>query len=145
MSSLRLQLLSAPLLLALTAAADAQSSTSTGSIVSLPTAREVSLGLSPSRTDLQRDAYWETIKGQKIRWRIEVTEVTTGWFSGFKVRGRASSTLQVSCELEETPALKATVAQINKGDLVVCEGNLGQTFLVLFGVTSVIVNGTVAQ
>ena len=141
----RLTAMSTLILVAVTTAAIGQVPDRTGSILRLLTAREVSIGLSASRTDIQRDAFWETVKGKEVRWLIEVSDVTTGWFSGFKVRGMATPTLQVSCELEDTAALKATVAQINKGDRVVCAGNLGKTFVVLFGVATVLVDGIVQR
>jgi hypothetical protein len=109
----------------------------------LPSARDVSLGLDGRRTDVQRDAYWATVKGKEVRWVLQVDEVTTGWFSGFKVRGMVSPTLLVSCEMEDKPATKAIVAGINKGDRVICVGKLGQTFVALFGMATVIVDGAI--
>lgn len=111
----------------------------------LPSSREVSSGLSASRTDVQREAFWETMKGKEVRWAIEVSDVTTGWFSGFKVRGMATPTLQVSCELEDTPETRSAVRQINKGDRVICAGKLGNTFVVLFGMGTVMVEGIVQR
>ena len=110
-----------------------------------PTARAVSSGLSGDRTDLQRDAFWDTVRRKEVRWTLEVSEVTTGWFSGLKVRGMATPTLQVSCELEDTPAMKSAVQDINKGDHVVCSGKLGRTFVVMFGMATIMIEGVVQR
>jgi hypothetical protein len=101
----------------------------------------VSAGLSGTRTSVQRDAFWETVKGKEVRWVIEVFEVVPGWFSGYYIRGSASPTLAVSCELEGTPMTKTIAEKINIGDKVVCSGKLGDPTMVLFGQAAVSVKG----
>jgi hypothetical protein len=49
----------------------------------------------------------------------------------------ASSNLQVSCELDEGPGVKAALTAINVGDRVVCAGKLGRTFVVVLGITTI--------
>src|SRR2546423_1248714 len=65
-----------------------------------PTISAISAGLSGNRTSVQRDAFWETVKGKEVRWLLKVIEVVPGWISGYYVRGLASPTLSVSCQLE---------------------------------------------
>ena len=43
-----------------------------------------------------------------------------GWFGGYKVRGMATPTLQVSCELEDKRPMRSAMSQINKVDRVIC-------------------------
>ena len=106
-----------------------------------PSIAAVSAGLSGSRTSVQRDAFWETVKGKEVHWVIEVIEVVPGWFSGYYIRGSASPTLAVSCELESTPTTKTIAEKINIGDKVVCSGKLGDPTMVLFGQAAVSVKG----
>ena len=114
-------------------------------VAQLPSARDVSMGLDTRWTDVQRNAFWQTVRGKDVRWTLQVDEVTTGWFSGFKVRGMASPTLQVSCELEDGPEAKVLVARINKGERVVCAGKLGQSYIVLFGLATVQIDGSIQK
>jgi hypothetical protein len=124
------------------AQASAQPKTEALKAPALVSAQEVSQGLHPDRTDVQRNAFWPSVSGKDVRWSIKVDEVTTGWFSGFKVRGKVTSTMQVSCELEDAPDTKAIIAKINKGDRVFCTGKLKGTFVVLFGLTTVSIAGS---
>jgi hypothetical protein len=91
--------------------------------------------------DDRRESEVRRSKGKEVHWVIEVIEVVPGWFSGYYIRGSASPTLAVSCELESTPTTKTIAEKISIGDKVVCSGKLGDPTMVLFGQAAVSVKG----
>ena len=123
-------------------AAETKAAGGDGKVPMGPSIREVSEGLAASKTDVQRDAFWPSVKGKDVHWVLTVDEVTTGWFSGFKIRGLITPTFQVSCELEGNPEVKNLVGQINKGDKITCDGKLSDTYLLLLGLRTTAIDAT---
>jgi hypothetical protein len=112
-----------------------------------PTPADVAAGLSSNRTSVQQNAYWTTVKGKDVSWTIQVIEVVPGWLSGYYVRGSASASLAVSCEIDDGgPATKGMVAMINIGDRVACSGKLADPMMTMFGSAAVTIkNGRISR
>ncbi len=107
-----------------------------------PSVREVSRGLSASKTEIQREAFWETVKNQNVRWTVKVDDVKKKWFGGYKVQGTAANNLLVICEVDgKDTATKTKLSLLSKGDRVICRGQLGSVYVMLFGVATTVVEG----
>lgn len=93
--------------------------------------------LSDRRTAAQQAAWFDSVKGKHIRWKMKVAQVDKGWYAYTVSAALSAGTLHCDLPLEDESVLK-----INKGQTVTCDGEISGYSKIL-GTLLVVTNATV--
>jgi hypothetical protein len=93
--------------------------------------------LADGKTNAQRQAWFDSAKGKRVRWKLKVGDVEKGWYA-YTVTAKVGAN-QVHCELPLDDT-NAYVLQINKGQSITCDGVIA-SYVKLFG-TLIVVTAT---
>lgn len=89
-------------------------------------------------SDLQKEEAWSAYKGKSFEWSLDITEVSSGFLSGYSVQAKCapeSPSLIQDIQIEYGADAKGFVMQLQKGSVYKIRGTLTHTST-LFGLAA---------